>query len=485
MKLYEKSAVELSEMLKNKQCSSVEITTDVFAKIKEVDGDIGAYITLTEESALKTAAEVDAKLAKGEKLGALAGIPIAVKDNICVKGVLTTAASKMLANFVPPYDATVIEKIEAAGMVITGKTNLDEFAMGSSTESSFYGQTKNPLDHGRVPGGSSGGSAASVKSGQAIMALGSDTGGSIRQPSAFCGTVGLKPTFGSVSRFGGVAFGSSFDQIGPIARTVADTAMLYTALAGWDNRDVTTVKHEYPNFFEGIKADVKGLKVGIPKEYFGPGVDEDVRKAVMETVADLEKMGAQVKEVSLPLSKYALQIYYILSSVEGASNLAKFDGVRFGYRAENYTGLNDMYDRSRGEGFGHEVKKRILFGTFAVTSGAYDEYFNRAAVLREKMRAEYAEVFKQCDVLITPTAPSVAYEIGEKVEDKEKMYAGDICTVPVNLVGVPAISIPCGIGAHGMPVGLQIIGPKFSEQTLFNTALAVENMRPELFGVAK
>lgn len=476
MELYQKSAAELSAMLKNKQCSAVELTNSVFDRIARVEDSVEAYITLTKEQALTKAAAVDKLAAAGNAMHPLAGIPIGIKDNISTKGVLTTCASKMLYNYEPPFDATVMNKIHAADMVITGKLNLDEFAMGSSTENSHYKKTKNPHDLTRVPGGSSGGSAAAVAAGEAVLSIGSDTGGSIRLPASFCGVVGLKPTYGSVSRFGLVAFGSSLDQIGPFGRTVTDVAMLYSLLCGHDKLDATSVQREYPDFSALLSADVKGKIIGLPKEYFADGLESDVRAAVMAAVKLLEQNGAVVKEISLPSTQYALPVYYILSSAEASSNLARFDGVKYGYRTPEYTSLIDMYEKTRSEGFGDEVKRRIMLGTFVLSSGYYDAYYGKAKLVQRQIAEEFAAAFEGCDVIATPTAAGTAFKIGENVDDPLKMYATDICTITTNIAGLPAISIPCGMDKAAMPIGLQLIGAKFSEQTLLNTAYAYEKL---------
>lgn len=475
MNLYSKTATELSKMLKNKECSATELATSVFDRIDAVEDKVNSYITLTKEKALETAKAVDEKIAKGEELSPLAGIPIAVKDNICTKDVLTTCASKMLYNFTPPYNATVSNKLTENDMVITGKVNMDEFAMGSSCENSYFKKTKNPVNLECVPGGSSGGSAAAVAAGECIVSLGSDTGGSIRQPASFCGIVGLKPTYGSVSRFGLVAFASSLDQIGPIGRTTNDVAMLYSAICGHDEMDATSVNREYPNFATTYK-DIKGMKLGIPKEYFGEGVKPEVKDAVMKAVAELEKQGAIVSETSLPSTDYALSAYYIISSAEASSNLARFDGVKYGYRTENFKTLTEMYENTRSEGFGDEVKRRILLGTFVLSSGYYDAYYNRAKLLQQRISAEFKNSFAEFDALITPTVPNTAFKLGEKTASPVEMYAGDVCTVPINIAGLPALSIPVGCDSTGLPIGMQIIGNKFTEDKLFNISNAYENI---------
>lgn len=476
MNLYEKSAYELSGMLKNKQTSSVEITKSVFDRIESVEEKVDSYVTLNKENALKKAEEVDQKLSNGDVLSPLAGIPIGIKDNISTKGLKTTCSSKMLENYVPPFNATVVDKINNADMVITGKLNMDEFAMGSSTETSYVKKTKNPFDFDRIPGGSSGGSAASVSACEAVVSLGSDTGGSIRQPASYCGVVGLKPTYGRVSRFGLVAFASSLDQIGPIGRTVKDVAMLQSVISGHDKYDATSADVEVSDYLANLKSDVRGLKIGVPKEYFGDGIDNNVKNAVYSAVKVLEENGASVKEISLPSTNYALSAYYIISSAEASSNLARYDGVKYGYRAKEFDSLIDMYERTRSEGFGEEVKRRILLGTFVLSSGFFDAYYKKAKLVQRRVSAEFNEVFKDIDVICTPTVPSTAFKIGENMDNPLKMYATDICTVTINIAGLPAMSIPCDYDDKGLPIGLQLVGNKFCEQTLLNTANTYENI---------
>ena len=479
MELYEMSAHELSKMLSEKKCSSEELTKSVLDRTAETDEKVGAYITLCGDEAIKKAREVDEKRGK-ETLHPMAGIPIGIKDNISTKGILTTCASKMLYNYVPPFDAFVMNKVKSADMVVLGKLNMDEFAMGSSTETSYFKKTHNPHNLDCVPGGSSGGSAAAVAAGSAVISLGSDTGGSIRMPASYCGIVGLKPTYGSVSRYGLVAFASSLDQIGPLARNVTDAAMLYSLICGHDPMDATSQNREYPDFTHLLNSDVKGLKIGIPAEYFGDGVDESVKTTVMNAVKELEKNGAEIVNVSLPSTKYALNAYYIISSAEASSNLARFDGVKYGYRTENYSDLTDMYEKTRSEGFGDEVKRRIMLGTFVLSSGFFDAYYKKAKLVAMDIVKEFNAAFEKCDVIATPATPGTAFKIGENIGDPTKMYAADICTVTVNIAGLPAISIPCG-KINDMPIGLQFIGKKFSEQTLLNSAYAVE----KIFGEAK
>ncbi len=476
MNLYELTATQLSHKLKSGECSAVEATQSVYSRIDEVEDRVDAFLTLTKDAALQKAREVDDKRARGETLSPLAGVPIAIKDNICTKNVRTTCASKILDNFIPPYNATVIERLNVLDAVMIGKLNLDEFAMGSSCENSYYKKTKNPHDLARIPGGSSGGSAASVAAGEAFLSLGSDTGGSIRMPASYCGIVGLKPTYGSVSRYGLVAFASSLDQIGPFGRSVADVALMYSAICGHDARDATTAVLQYPDFSGVSMANPKGLVIGIPAEYFSDGVEDEVKEKVTAAVKLLEQAGATVKPISLPSTDNALSAYYIISSAEASSNLARFDGVKYGYRAEHFDGLIDMYEKTRSEGFGDEVKRRIMLGTFVLSSGYYDAYYKKAKLFQKKITREFEDAFTTCDVIITPTAPDTAFRLGEKSSDPVKMYASDICTVTVNIAGLPAISVPCGKDSKGLPVGMQIIGPRFSEQVLFEVASLVEEM---------
>ncbi len=475
MNLYEYNAYELSSMLKDKKISSSELTTAVFDRIDEVEPKVGAYLFTNKEAALAKAAEIDKAIANGEALGRLAGIPVGIKDNISTKGVPTTCASRMLENYKPVFNATVIEKLESEGFVMTGKLNMDEFAMGSSTENSYFKSTKNPFDTECVPGGSSGGSAAAVAAGEAIVALGSDTGGSIRQPASLCGVVGLKPTYGSVSRYGLVAFASSLDQIGPFGKCVKDVALLQDAICGYDKMDATSANRSYSSLYDGLNDNVAGLKIGIPKEYFGAGVNDEVKTAVMNSVKELEKKGAIVKEISLGSTDYALSAYYIIACAEASSNLARFDGVKYGYRAPNCDGLLDMYEKTRSEGFGREVKRRIMLGTFVLSSGYYDAYYKKAKLLQKRILSEFNEAFSDVDVIITPTSPFEAFKVGEKTGNPLAMYASDICTVTVNIAGLPAVSVPCGFSASGLPYGMQIIGKKFDEQTILNVAFAHEN----------
>lgn len=482
--LYQLPAYRLAEMLRNKEVSAVEISKAAFSRIEKVDGAVGAHLALSEESALETAAEVDKAIGAGEELPPCAGIPVGVKDNISTQGIKTTCASKMLEGYVPPFDAFAVKKLKEQKAVITGKLNMDEFAMGSSTENSYFKPAHNPRDLSRVPGGSSGGSAAAVAAGEVPLSLGSDTGGSIRQPAAYCGVVGLKPTYGSVSRYGLVAFASSLDQIGPLGRNVRDTAMLYSAICGHDPMDATSVKREYPDFSAGLKGDVKGLRVGVPEEYFGAGIDDGVKANVMGAIKELERAGAEIKTISLPSNEYAISAYYILSSAEASSNLARYDGVKYGYRAGEYDSLTDMYEKTRSEGFGAEVKRRIMLGTFVLSSGYYNAYYGKAKRLQQRIYREFAEAFETVDVIATPTAPTAAFKLGQKINDPLEMYMNDICTVTVNIAGLPAISLPCGM-AEGLPAGLQLIGNRFSEGTLFKAALGYEEISGGFPGAAE
>ncbi len=477
MQLYEKTAGELHDMLRKKECSASEAVESLIERIDAVEGKVHAYLTKTPELARETAKKVDERLAAGEELSPLAGIPIAIKDNICTKGVRTTCASKMLENFVPPYSATVVHKLEHAGTPVLGKLNLDEFAMGSSCENSHFQNTANPHDLGRVPGGSSGGSAAALAAGECTLALGSDTGGSIRQPASYCGVVGLKPTYGSVSRYGLVAFASSLDQIGPMGRSVEDVALLYEAIRGMDERDLTSAQREYEPLHGQLGGGVRGMRLGVPEEYFGPGVEDEVKEAVRAQIGELERSGAVIVPVSLPSTGYALSAYYIISSAEASSNLARYDGVKYGYRSENGSSLEELYLNTRSEGFGDEVKRRIMLGTFVLSSGYFDAYYKRAKILQGRIGQEFASAFDACDAILTPTAPDTAFRFGEHTADPLKMYASDICTVTVNIAGLPAVSVPCGKDKNGLPIGMQIIGRKFSEKTILTVAKAVETLR--------
>lgn len=472
MSLYEKPAHVLHDMLARNEISARELTEDVLSRMDAIEGDVGAYLLETREGALAQADAVDAKRAAGEKIPFLAGIPGAVKDNICTIGVRTTAASKILESFVPPYDATVMTKLHEEDAVILGKTNLDEFAMGGSTENSAFQPTHNPWDTARVPGGSSGGSAAAVASGTAIWALGSDTGGSIRQPASFCGIVGLKPTYGRVSRYGLMAYASSLDQIGPLTRDVTDAAHLLNVIAGHDPMDSTASRADVPDYTQALRADVKGLKIGLPKEYFIDGMDQEVEASVRKAIADMEAMGAEVREISLPHTDYAVSTYYLIAPAEAATNLERYDGVSYGARVDGED-LVDMMTRTRTEKFGAEVKRRILIGNYALSAGYYDAYYLKALKVRTLIQQDFTRAFEQVDVIMTPTAPTPAYRIGEMTSPLQ-MYLQDISTVPLNLAGLPGISVPCGLTAAGLPIGLQIIGRPLAEETILRAAFAYE-----------
>ena len=473
MKLYEKNAAELSAMLQKKECSAVELTQDVLERIEEKESTVGAYVTRCEDC-LDQAKAVDDARAAGKELHPLAGIPIGIKDNISTKGIRTTCSSKMLGNYVPPFDATVMQPVREAGMVITGKMNMDEFAMGSSTETSYFHTTHNPHNLECVPGGSSGGSAAAVAAGEAILTLGSDTGGSIRQPASLCGVVGLKPTYGSVSRYGLVAFASSLDQIGPIAKNAQDCAWILNAIAGFDPHDGTSSKRNPEDYTAKLGKDIKGLKIAIPKEFYAEGIDDEVRNAVMQAARTYEKMGAELVECSMPSLKYAVAAYYLIASAEASSNLSRYDGIKYGHRSKVGDTFQELICNSRSEGFGSEVKRRILLGNYALSSGYYDAYYGKAMALKQRISAEYAHIFETCDVILTPTTPSVAYGVHENISDPVKMYQADICTVTVNIASLPAISTPCGYNVAGMPIGMSIVGKQFDEATILQVADAFE-----------
>ncbi|MEI2404045.1 Asp-tRNA(Asn)/Glu-tRNA(Gln) amidotransferase subunit GatA [Niallia taxi] len=473
MSLFDQKAADLQEMLLKKELSVTDLVQEAYTRIKDVDEKVQAFLTLDEENAFNQAKQLDSLLAAGEKTGPLFGLPIGIKDNIVTKNLRTTCSSRILENFNPIYNATVMEKLHNAGTITIGKLNMDEFAMGSSTENSYYMNTKNPWNLDTVPGGSSGGSAAAVAAGEVLFSLGSDTGGSIRQPAAYCGVVGLKPTYGRISRFGLVAFASSLDQIGPITRTVEDNAFLLNAISGVDPMDSTSANVAVPDFTKGLTGDIKGLKIAVPKEYLGEGVSEEVRQSVLEALKVLEKLGATWEEVSLPHSKYALATYYLLSSSEASANLSRFDGIRYGYRADNAESLIELYKQTRAEGFGDEVKRRIMLGTFALSSGYYDAYYKKAQKVRTLIKKDFEDVFEKYDVIVGPTTPTPAFKIGENVNDPLTMYANDILTIPVNLAGVPGISVPCGF-TNGLPLGLQIIGKHFDEESVYKVAYAYE-----------
>ena len=466
MELYNLSIEEAGSAIEKGDTNAAELTRAVFDRIEAVEEKVRAYVTLDKDNALAKAASETGK-------GPLAGIPVAIKDNICTEGVRTTCSSKILGNFVPAYESTVTGRLKDQGYVLTGKTNLDEFAMGSSTENSAFGPTRNPWDLDRVPGGSSGGSAAAVAADECIAALGSDTGGSIRQPAAFCGVVGLKPTYGRVSRYGLVAFASSFDQIGPITKNVKDSAILMNAIAGHDKYDSTSAAVPVPDFTAALGQDIKGMKIGVPSEFFIEGMDKEVEDSVREAIKKLEGLGAEPVEISMPHTGYAVAAYYVLTTSEASSNLARYDGVRYGLRAEGED-LIDMYMKTRAEGFGAEVKRRIILGTYALSSGYYDAYYKKAQQVRTLIKQDFEKAFEKVDVIVTPTAPTPAFRAGEKTADPLQMYLSDIFTISVNLAGVPGISVPCGFTSGGLPVGLQIIGKHFDEESVLKTAYAYE-----------
>ncbi|MGG1639517.1 Asp-tRNA(Asn)/Glu-tRNA(Gln) amidotransferase subunit GatA [Paenibacillus sp. NRS-1760] len=485
MALFDLRLQDVHNKLNNKELSVSELVSASFARIAETEPAIKAFITLNEENARLQASELDKQLQEGGDQGLLFGLPAGVKDNIVTEGLLTTCASQFLSNYNPIYDATVVRKLKAAQSVTIGKLNMDEFAMGGSNENSSFYPTRNPWNTDYVPGGSSGGSAAAVAAGQVYFSLGSDTGGSIRQPAAYCGIVGLKPTYGLVSRFGLVAFASSLDQIGPLTKNVEDSAFVLQAIAGYDTSDSTSANVDIPDYTAALTGDVKGLRIGVPKEYLGAGIDPRVKEAVLKALAVYESLGATWEEVSLPHTEYAIATYYLLASSEASSNLARFDGVRYGVRAEDPANLIDLYKKSRSEGFGAEVKRRIMLGTYALSSGYYDAYYLKAQKVRTLIKQDFDQVFSQYDLIIGPTAPTPAFRIGEQVGDPLTMYLNDICTIPVSLAGVPAISVPCGT-ADGLPIGLQIIGKAFDESTVLRAAHAFEQhtehhkQRPQL-----
>ena len=464
---------EAREMLDSKKISAKELAETYIGRIKSVDGEVKSFITVTEEQALKQAELAQEKIDKGEA-SALCGIPVAIKDNICTEGVKTTCASKMLENFIPPYNATVMEKLNAENIVMLGKVSMDEFAMGGSTQTSAFAKTRNPYNTECVPGGSSGGSAAAVSAGLCTVALGSDTGGSIRQPASFCGVTGLKPTYSRVSRYGLVAFASSLDQIGPVASNAKDCGIILNTIAGYDPHDGTVSKRDVDNYISKIGQSVKGLKVAVPVEFYADGIDEIVKKNVLKAVDAYKSMGAEIIECNMPSLKYAVPAYYLISSAEASSNLSRYDGIKYGHRSDKGDHFNELISNSRSEGFGQEVKRRILLGNYALSSGYYDAYYAKALALKQRISAEYDAIFEKCDVIITPTAPTVAYKADESISDPVKMYQADICTVTVNIASLPAISTTCGYDENGMPIGMSIIGKKFDEATIIQVADAFE-----------
>ena len=474
MDLHALTIHQVHDLLVKKEVTSREVTEALYRRIHGVDEKIRAYLMLTEEEAFRQADRVDTKIAKGEQIGDLAGVPLGLKDILCTKGIETTCASKILKGYIPFYDATVIQRLKERDGVFLGKLNMDEFAMGSSTENSGFQVTHNPWDLDRIPGGSSGGSAAAVAADECIAALGTDTGGSIRQPAACCGVVGLKPTYGRVSRYGLVAFASSLDQIGPITKDVEDCAILMNGICGYDPRDSTSVNVEVPDYTQSLKKDIKGIRIGIPEEYFVEGMTPEVEKSVREAIDSFRKWGAEIETISLPHTGYAVAIYYIIATAEASSNLARYDGVKYGFRSKGYRDLMEMYTQTRAKGFGKEVKRRIILGTYVLSAGYYDAYYRKASQVRTLMRKDFEEAFQKVDVIVAPTAPTPAFRIGEKTEDPLQMYLSDIHTIPVNLAGIPAISIPCGFSHEGLPIGLQIMGKHFDEGLLLRVAYSFE-----------
>jgi aspartyl-tRNA(Asn)/glutamyl-tRNA(Gln) amidotransferase subunit A len=465
---------ELHAQLVNKERSAVEVTQAYLDRIQAVDGRVNSFLLVTSDHAIAQAQAVDAKIAAGEEIGLLAGIPIAVKDNICTKNIRTTCASRILENFIPPYESTVSQKLIDAGMVTIGKTNMDEFAMGGSTETSAFKKTANPWNLDCVPGGSSGGSAAAVSAGEAMVSLGSDTGGSIRQPAAFCGIVGMKPTYGLVSRYGLVAFASSLDQIGPFSMTVEDSAIVLGAIAGYDAKDSTSLKVEVPDYTQYLKRDLKNVKVGVIQETFGEGLDPEVAAATQAAIEKMRELGAEIIDISCPRFRYGISAYYVIAPCEASANLARYDGVRYGRRVEDADNLLDMYKRTRAEGFGAEVKRRIMIGTYALSAGYYDAYYLKAQKVRTLIKQDFEAAFEKVDVLVSPTSPTTAFKLGEKLADPLSMYLDDLMTIPVNMAGLPGLSLPCGMDSKGMPIGLQIVGNVLREDQVFHAAYAYE-----------
>ena len=471
------TAVELGRKIQAKEVTVLDAVRAVLDQIKKSEEKVNAYVTVDEAGALKKAEEIQKKIDAGELNGPLAGVPVAIKDNMCTEGLLTTCSSKILGNFVPVYTSEAVKNLEAAGAVIIGKTNMDEFAMGSTTETSAYGETKNPWNTEHVPGGSSGGSCAAVAAEECIFALGSDTGGSIRQPSSFCGVTGIKPTYGTVSRYGLIAYGSSLDQIGPVAKDVTDCATILEVIASHDTKDSTSVKREDLDFTSALVDDVKGMKIGIPRDYLGEGLDPEVKDAVLKAAKVLEEKGAVVEEFDLSLAEYAIPAYYVIASAEASSNLARFDGIKYGYRTEEYEGLHNMYKKTRSEGFGPEVKRRIMLGSFVLSSGYYDAYYLKALRTKALIKQAFDRAFETYDVILGPAAPTTAPKLGESLSDPIKMYLGDIYTISVNLAGLPGISVPCGMDKKGLPIGLQLIGDCFQEKKIIRAAYSFEQSR--------
>ena len=475
MSLMSLTAVELAKKIKAGETTAVEAAKDALAQIKEKEESIHSYVTVLDEAQiLEKAGEVQKKIQAGELTGPLAGVPVAIKDNMCTEGILTTCSSKILGNFVPTYSSEAVKKLEEAGVVLIGKTNMDEFAMGSTTETSAYGVTRNPYNTDHVPGGSSGGSCAAVAAEECSFALGSDTGGSIRQPSSFCGVTGIKPTYGTVSRYGLIAYGSSLDQIGPVAKDVTDCATILEAISSYDKKDSTSVQRKDLDFTSALVKDVKGMKIGIPKDYFGEGLDPQVKEAVLKAAKVLEEQGAIVEEFDLSLVEYAIPAYYVIASAEASSNLSRFDGVKYGYRTKEYEGLHNMYKKTRSEGFGPEVKRRIMLGSFVLSSGYYDAYYLKALRTKALIKKAFDEAFSKYDVILSPAAPTTAPKIGESLKDPIKMYLGDIYTVSVNLAGLPGMTVPCGKDDKGLPIGVQLIGDCFQEKKIIKAAYTYE-----------
>lgn len=469
------SIKEASVLIKKKEISPVELTQSVLNRIDDKDKKLNTYVTVLEDKALKSAKKAEEEISSGNYLGPLHGIPLGLKDIFVTKGIRTTCGSKMLENFIPPYDATVTEKLLKSGAVILGKNNMDEFAMGSSTETSYFGPTKNPWDLERVPGGSSGGSAAATAASLCMGSVGTDTGGSIRQPAALCGVVGMKPTYGRVSRFGMIAFASSLDQAGPLTKTVEDTAIILSAISGPDRRDSTCLNLPVPDYTKSLKEDLNGLKIGIPKEYFVKAMDKEIASTSRAAISEMESLGAEIVEISLPHTEYAVLTYYIIAPSEASSNLARYDGVKFGFRAEGVESLRDMYFKTRAQGFGDEVKRRIMLGTYALSSGYYDAYYLKAQKVRTLIKNDFDEAFKKVDAIVAPTSPEAAFKIGEKTQDPIKMYLSDVLTIPCNIAGLPGISVPCGYSSEGLPIGIQVLGKPFDEETVIHIAHAYES----------
>lgn len=479
MEIQKLTAVSLGKKIKEKEISVREALDAVFAQIDQTEDRYHAYVTLDKEGAYKQADAVQEKIDKGELTGALAGVPVAIKDNMCTKGLLTTCSSKILENYVPTYTASAVQNLTDAGCVIIGKTNMDEFAMGSTTETSYYGVTRNPHNLDHVPGGSSGGSAAAVALNECFFALGSDTGGSIRQPSAFCGITGMKPTYGTVSRYGLIAYGSSLDQIGPMTKNVTDCAAVLETIASYDKKDSTSMKREEYDFTSALVRDVKGLRIGLPKDYFGDGLDSEVKAAIFKAAETFKRMGAIVEEFDLGLVQYAIPAYYIIASAEASSNLERFDGVKYGYRTKEYGDLHSMYKKTRSEGFGSEVKRRIMLGSFVLSSGYYDAYYLKALKTKALIKQEFDKAFEKYDIILAPAAPTTAPLLGSSLQDPIKMYLSDIYTISANLAGIPGLSIPCGKDKMGLPIGMQLLGGCFQEKTLLRAGFAYEKAREE------